>query len=137
VLLDGRVDLAQHFMTSAAIAIRGGDTLSELSGLFKEVADSRGGSGFSFADLAADRARSRFALLATRDPEGARAIQALARRGLAEGDFMPATAGLPEGLNHAQRVAGLSSPASPTYRRLTSQIERRIDALPVHRGAVR
>lgn len=134
VLLDGRVDLAQHFMTSAAIATRGGDALSELSGLFKEVADSRGGSGFSFADLAADRAGSRFALLATGNPAGARAIQALAHQGLAERDFMPTTDGLPEGLDHGQLVAGLSGAENQTYRRLTSQIDRRIGALPIHPG---
>lgn len=137
VLLAGRRDLAQHFMTSAAIAARGGAALSDLSGLLKEAADARGGSGLSFADLAANRAGTRLALLAVGDSEGAAAIQTLARRGLSEADFMPPIDGLPEGLDQAQLVAGLSDPANPGYRRLSSQIERRIDALPLHRGPVR
>jgi len=137
VLLRGRVDLAQHFMTSAAIATQGGDALSELMGLYKEVADSRGGSGFSFADLAADRAGNRFALLAASDPESARAIQRLARQGIAEDAFMPPVEGLPEGLDRETLAAGFGDAQSPAYRRLASQIERRIDALQVHQSVLR
>jgi hypothetical protein len=137
VLLLGRADLAQHFVTSAAIATQGGEALAELLGLYKEIADSRGGSGFSFADLAADRAGNRFALRAAGGPEGARAVQALTRRGLAEDDFMPAVEGLPEGLDRDALAAGFADPQSPTYRRLADQIERSIDALPLHRGTAR
>ncbi|MGE5154251.1 MAG: hypothetical protein ACM3ST_09565 [Bdellovibrio bacteriovorus] len=137
VRLRGRADLAQHFMTSAAIATQGGDALSELLGLYKEIADARGGSGFSFADLAADRAGNRFALSAAGDPEGARMVQELARQGLAEGDFMPATDGLPEGLDRDALTAGLADHQNPAYRRLANQIERTIDALPMHRGSGR
>lgn len=136
VLLRGRVDLAQHFMTSAAVATQGGEALSELLGLYKEIADSRGGSGFSFADLAADRAGNRFALRAAGDPAGARAIQALARQGLAEDDFMPPIDGLPEGLDSAALAAGFGDPQDPAYRRVANQIERSIDALSLHRGLI-
>ncbi len=133
VVLRGRVDLAQHFMTSAAVATQGGETLSELLGLYKEIADSRGGSGFSFADLAADRAGNRFALSAAGDAAGARATQVLARRGLAEDDFMPTIEGLPEGLSRGELAAGFGNPQDPAHRRLARAIERDIDALPVHR----
>lgn len=136
VVLRSRADLAQHFMTSAAIATQGGEPLSELLGLYKEIADSRGGSGLSFADLTADRAGNRFALRATTDPAGARATQALARRGLAEDDFMPALDGLPEGLSRGELAAGIGNPKNPAYRRLAHGIERSIDALPIHRRAV-
>lgn len=136
VVLRGRVDLAQHFMTSAAVATQGGDALSDLVGLYKEIADSRGGSGFSFADLAADRAGNRFALRAAGDPQGARATQALARGGLSEDDFLPPIEGLPEGLDRGELAAGIGDPQDPVYRRLANQIEKGIDALPIHRGAV-
>ena len=105
-------------------------------GLYKEVADSRGGSGFSFADLAADRAGNRFALRAAGDPEAARAIQGLARQGLAEDAFMPPVEGLPEGLDRDTLAARFGDPQNPAYRRLASQIERSIDALQVHRASV-
>jgi uncharacterized protein YfiM (DUF2279 family) len=54
--LHGRGDLAQHFGVSAAIAAAGGGVLADSIGVFKELDDSRGGSGFSFPDLLADRA---------------------------------------------------------------------------------
>lgn len=136
LLLGGRADLAQHFLTSAAISAQGGDALAELLGLYKELADSRGGSGFSFADLAADQAGSRFARRAVGSTEGAMRVQALARRGLSESDFMPSVDGLPEGMDARRLESRLSDPADPSYRRLASLIERRIDALPVHGGAL-
>ena len=40
---------------SAAIAAAGGGVLADTIGVFKELDDSRGGSGFSFIDLLADR----------------------------------------------------------------------------------
>lgn len=136
LVLGGRVDLAQHFLTSAAISAQGGDALAELLGLYKELADSRGGSGFSFADLAADQAGSRFSRRAVGSTEGAMRVQAIARRGLSESDFMPSIDGLPEGMDPRRLASGFSHPADPSYRRLASQIERRIDALPLHEGTV-
>jgi len=59
VKLNGRDDFPKHFILSAAIAITADSPLSDVIGLYKEVKDSRGGSGFSFNDLAADRAGSR------------------------------------------------------------------------------
>ena len=62
VTLNGRRDLALHFLYSAVIQMLSSSQLSEQIGLLKEIMDSdRGGSGFSFADLAADKAGTRFA----------------------------------------------------------------------------
>ena len=134
VLLRGRRDLAQHFMTSAAVVTQGGNALSDLVGLFKEIADSRGGSGFSFADLAADRAGTRFAERATGDRAGALATQTFAQKGLREDDFMPAIDGLPEGLSQDAFAASFQDTKSPAYRRLVDHIERRIDARALYRS---
>jgi hypothetical protein len=133
VHLEGRRDLAQHFMTSAALVAQGGDALSNLLGLLKEVQDSGGGSGFSFADLAADRAGTRFGQLATRDRRSALALQTLARQGLAEGDIMPSVEGLPEGIGKEEFTADYGNPRSPAYRAVTERIEQRIDRLSLHR----
>ena len=55
-LLDRR-DLALHWANSAALAATLGRESSAIMGLWKEMADSvPGGSGFSYADLAADNA---------------------------------------------------------------------------------
>ena len=55
--LNQRLDLAKHWALSAALSASLGPDASMAMGVWKEVADSgRGGSGFSYADLAADRA---------------------------------------------------------------------------------
>jgi hypothetical protein len=133
VELRGRRDLAQHFMTSAAIAAEGGDALSNLLGLFKEVKDTDGGSGFSFADLAADRAGARFAQRATGDRTGALAVQGLAQQGLAEDDIMPPIDGLPERIGKGEFATDYRDTRSPAYRAVAERIERRIDRLTLHR----
>jgi hypothetical protein len=131
--LRGRTDLAKHFATSAAFAAQGGDALSDLLGLFKEIKDANGGSGFSFADLAADRAGTRFGRLATGDRKGALAVQELARSGLAADDIMPPIDGLREGIEKAEFLADYRDTHSPAYRAVADRIERRIDRLRVHR----
>ncbi len=133
VALRGRTDLAQHFMTSAALAAQGGDALSDLLGLFKEIRDSDGGSGFSFADLAADRAGTRFAHLATGNRAGALAVQGFAQQGLAEDDIMPPIDGLPEGIGKHAFAVDYRDTKSPAYRAIADRIERRIERLTLHR----
>lgn len=133
VLLRGRRDLAQHFFTSAALAAKGGGVLSNLVGLLKEASDAERGSGYSFADLAANRAGIRFARLATGSPTAARALQAFARRGLSENDFMPPIEGLPEGLARRDFKVGFGDPQSTAYQRMVGLIDDRIDARPLFR----
>ena len=53
VQLSGRRDFVQHFSISAGMEVVGGERASRFIYELKEVLDSRGGSGFSFTDLAA------------------------------------------------------------------------------------
>ena len=133
VLLQGRRDLAQHFMTSAALAAKGGGMLSNLVGLLKEASDAKRGSGYSFADLAANRAGIRFAQLATGNQTDARALRMFARRGMRENDFMPPIDGLPEGLAERNFKADFGDAQSTAYRRMITLIDGRIDARPLFR----
>jgi len=87
--LNQRKDFAEHFLLSAAIAATGDAILADAVGLYKEVADSKGKSGFSFTDLAADRAGTRFGETATASFGHAHKIQQLFSEGVKEGDFMP------------------------------------------------
>lgn len=132
VVLRGRRDLAQHFVTSAALTAQGGDALSDLVGLYKEVSDADGGSGFSFPDLTADRAGTLFAELAVGDEAGARALQTAARHGLSEEDFMPPIDDLPEGLAKETFVALYGDTRGPGYTRVSDEIERRIASTRLH-----
>jgi hypothetical protein len=57
IMLGGRQDLRLHFIVSLGIKVIADSGISFAAGEFKELLDAlSGGSGFSFADLAADRA---------------------------------------------------------------------------------
>lgn len=131
--LRGRADLAQHFVISAGIAAAGGGRLADAVGLFKELDDSRVGSGFSFADLAADRAGVRFAEAAT-GPRAAQ-VQGMLADGADEALFMPAVKGLPEFTSEAEFERQFGAVGTPRYRQVADEIERRIAALPLHADA--
>lgn len=124
--LQGRVDLAQHFAISAALAAWAGEPLANTIGLDKEVDDARGGSGFSFADLAADRAGTRFGELAVRQP--ARLAAALAD-GLGSESIMPPTDGLPEPMQADEFRRRFGRVGSAAYQQVVDDIEQRIAAL--------
>ena len=133
VLLSGRDDFAQHFTISAALAANAGVAISDVIGLYKEVSDSRGGSGFSFNDIAADKAGSRFGELAVASRESALKLQRMVNAGVTDKDLMPPFADLPEFMPEAefkQRYGGLGAPA---YKTMMDDIERRVAALPLFR----
>lgn len=129
--LAGREDFAQHFLISAVLALEGGGPLADAIGVYKEVADLRHGSGFSFNDIAADRAGTRLGLLARREP---RALQERLARGARESDFMPDVADLPEFLGRREFLATYGGVDAPAYRRMLGEIERRLDTLPLLRA---
>jgi hypothetical protein len=128
VTLAGRVDTPQHYLVSAALAIEGGGPLADAIGLSKEVADAHGGSGFSFNDLAADRAGTRFGLLAARAPA---VLQARLAGALSEADLLPPVADLPEDMQDPQFVQRFGGIGAPAYRALMADIEARLDRLPL------
>nr|WP_319392354.1 hypothetical protein [uncultured Desulfobacter sp.] len=128
----GRQDLVKHFFVSAGIAVSGGTNLSNFAGLAKEVNDSGGGSGFSFADLAADRAGVRFAELATGSARKASAVQQTMATVKTEDQFMPRIDNLPEGIMELQFKKRYSDFDSTAYRLVEDEIARRINACPVY-----
>ncbi len=125
--LHDRNDLPQHFLVSAALASGGGSVLSDAVGLFKEVDDSRGGTGFSFVDLAADRAGTRFGEMAVASSASAKTLQQMMANRLGESGFMPAIVGLPENMQESEFRARYVSTESAPYRRLAELIEQRVD----------
>lgn len=133
VTLASRGDTAQHFTISAALAATAGSPLSDAVGLYKELEDSRGGSGFSFNDLAADRAGTRFGELATASGDGARKLQKLAATGFREADYMPNVRDLPEFLQQAEFKRRYGGVGSAAYAGMVKDIERRIANLPLYR----
>lgn len=130
ITLAGRSDLAKHFMVSAAIAAHADTALADAIGLYKEVEDARSGSGFSFDDLAADRAGTRFGEIATRR---AAALQARLEPGLTETQILPVVADLPGGMSEAQFLERYGGVGASAYREMIAEIERRLDELPLLR----
>lgn len=131
VNLQMRPDLALHFIVSAVIAAESGTPLADAVGTWKELADARrGGSGFSFADLLADRAGTRFGAMAVRAPAQ---LQARTAAGLADGQLLPGIDGLPEQLPEDAYNARYGGPLGAGHQRLLAEIEARLDALPLYR----
>lgn len=130
ITLDGRQDFAQHFILSAAITAYSDTFLSDAIGLYKEIEDARSGSGFSFNDIAADRAGTQFGERATASRVEALQIQQWASRGITDKDLMPAWEDLPEHLPKPvfrQHYGNLDTPA---YHQMMKTIEQRVAALP-------
>jgi len=130
-LLRGRHDLAQHFTVSAVVSVFSGTAIANAVGLSKEMDDVRRASGFSFSDLAADRAGTLFGEMATTSSESARRLQGRLASGLTEDDIMPAVVGLPDNLTRAEFTRRYGDVGSPAYTRLLDEIDRRIAALPL------
>jgi hypothetical protein len=126
--LAGRKDTPQHYLISAALAAEGGGPLSDAIGLYKEVADSRGGSGFSFHDLAADRAGTRLGGLALRQPQ---LLQSRLAAGLNEAQLLPPMDDLPESMAEAEFQRRFGGVGAPAYQAKLADIEARLDRLPL------
>lgn len=131
LMLRGRHDSAQHFVVSAALAAWAGEPLADAVGLYKELADARQGSGFSFADLAADRAGTRFGELLAHPPGGR---DPLPPGDLADDMLAPPLADLPENMHEDEFLRRFGGRDTPAYRRMTEEIERRVAALPLYRN---
>lgn len=123
----GRRDTLKHFFLSAYLTATLGNTTARAAGLAKEVFDANGGTGFSFADMAANRAGIVFAekLL-----DGTITLEQL------EDDFrveryLPEITDLEEGLQAAQLATKWQNEPAGLEAEL-SRIERRILQLPVY-----
>jgi len=123
--LHGRPDLAKHWALSAALGAVVGDDAGTALGEWKELADSDGGSGFSFVDLAADRAGLRAARAAV-DPARAAATAAALARADAEALLPTRLTGGPEGLTEAQFRARFGSLDADRYADAVALIDREL-----------
>lgn len=127
--LHKRRDLAQHFIVSAALQLNSGSQFADLVGLWKEVDDAKGGSGFSFPDLLADRAGVRFGELAQANPKlWAMQIATIKR----ESDLIPPIHALPEGLQEPEFQRRYRNRDNEAWARVQTEINRRLQALPLY-----
>ncbi len=127
-----RVDLAQHFIGSAAIVVSANRQVAKVVGEEKELSDAKVGSGFSFIDLAADRAGARFGDMATASPQKARRLQKAMTNITDYKDFMPDVLDLPEHMNETEFRRRFQVINSPAYQEISKTIDTRIAATPLY-----
>lgn len=132
VLLNKRIDTAQHFIGSAALTIGGHGAFADMLGLAKEMNDTHHGSGFSFNDLAADRAGVQFGKYAVRSDDDALKIQKILSARSDESLFMPSVKDLPENLDSSQFFGRFSTLDSHEFNVLREKIEGRVVGLPLY-----
>lgn len=133
VTLSKREDFPKHFIVSAALAAFAGTPLADAVGLYKEIADTHGGSGFSFNDIAADRAGTLFGEHAAKNASSATRLQRRVAADLIELYIMPITEDLPEYMSAVQFKHTYGGVGAPAYNEVMADIEQRVAKLPLYR----
>lgn len=123
-----RNDLAHHFAITGLMLAAGGEAAAESAGIFKEVLDSQGSSGFSFVDLLADLAGISFAQAVL---DGQIPLSRLSDEFTVE-RFMPEDLGLQEGLSWTQFTQAFGSTSDPRFQTELDGLRLRIRRLPVY-----
>jgi len=126
--LHGRVDFAQHYLLSALLASGVGGRIADLIGLYKERIDKIAGSGFSFNDVAADRAGIKFGQRAQLMPQH---LQERVQQGEDEDFFMPDVEDMPQYLSAKEFDSRFAGQNKNAYEALLAQIDQRIARLGV------
>ncbi|MFI3138163.1 MAG: hypothetical protein QX197_15410 [Methylococcaceae bacterium] len=137
VFLYKRTDQAKHFMLSAVLTITGGSGFADFMGQEKELRDAQSSSGFSFIDLAADRAGMKFSEQATYSPGSAKELQRVMAYIKDYSAFMPETKDLPENLSRTEFTDRFDAIDSKRYQDLLRKIDDRITALPLYQTVKR
>lgn len=127
-----RNDLARHYIISAALNVLSHSAMSLAIGEFKELMDrAKGGSGYSFVDLAADMAGNALAEAVRNDEKRIWVINHLSQANN-EQDLMPRVDHLQEGLSVEAFKAQFGEVDSAVYRQLIEQIAADIKAMPLY-----
>ena len=127
--LHGRRDFAEHFVISAALSVNGGSRLANAIGLIKEEEDADKGSGFSFTDLAANRAGVKLGERAT--GEAAAQVQQRLAAARSDADLLPDFRDLPEFMPQAEFERRFGPIGSARYLRIIDRIDARLAAHPL------
>ncbi|WP_303453663.1 hypothetical protein [Colwellia sp. 1_MG-2023] len=132
VSLQTRPDLQKHFIYSMALQLFSSHGASDAIGEFKEFLDTnKGGSGFSFADLQADRAGTRLAMIVTKSEKNAKRAQQLLAN-VTDAELLPSIEGLHEGLNEDSFEKKFKDVLSKDYQQTLTEIDNRLKNLPVY-----
>jgi hypothetical protein len=131
VTLQRRSDLAQHFVSSAAMTASVGPDVASLLATSKEAHDARYRSGFSFSDLTANMAGVALGDAATLNAASARRLQQALAHSTAESDYMPVVSRDNAGLSEEDFLEQFQDRNSPAYLERLGTINAQLAALPV------
>jgi len=133
VTLRNRVDIQKHFIYSIALQLFGNSNASDAIGELKEFLDSnKGGSGFSFADLMADRAGTRLAMISTQSNESALLAQHYLTQTNSESAIIPVLTKMPEGISQQTFKAHYQDVQSKKYAAMLNHIDKQLLQIPVY-----
>lgn len=127
--INGRIDLAMHYLYSAVIELSANRSYSQQIGILKELLDSEGGSGFSFYDLLADRAGTKLAMYATSSEETAELLQQHALNQTFR--LLPQMVSLQEGIQSDEFTNTYQNMESRIFKQAIMNIDKEIDLLPM------
>jgi hypothetical protein len=133
VEVQGRHDWVQHFTTSAGLQVASNSGLSDFIGVAKEIKDAKESEGFSFGDLAADRAGVRLAEVATASASSARKVQDTLAAASDEATFFPRAHDLPEDLLEDAFKARYGDVNTPAYNAQVALIDARIASIALYK----
>ncbi|MGB6042806.1 MAG: M12 family metallo-peptidase, partial [Pirellulales bacterium] len=118
----GRADLTQHFLASSVLTMTVGTRQAEMAGLLKELADSRGGTGFSSADVTANLAGVEFAKAVLNNELS---LQEIARN-FHPTLYVPTVVDLEEGLAWEDLVKQFGQPGSEKFQSQLARLRNRV-----------
>jgi hypothetical protein len=126
-----RRDSCQHFVISAALTEFGGAVIAEQVGILKEQSDMArpGGSGFSFADIAADLAGIQLALTVQAGGETLATLRAKFKAA----DYVPKLDDLPDGLSKEKFKQHYGDTKDERYKAQYDECRKRIQDLPAYK----
>ena len=124
----GRADLAKHFFVSAHLVPILGSQKARAAGLLKEMADSHGGSGFSFVDMTANRAGIVFAHAVL---NGQLPLDRIAREFTVDA-VLPTLEDLQEDMQAPEFAENFGGLTDARLQGELSKIELRVGALPFY-----
>ncbi len=134
IRLQRRQDLAAHVINSAAIAATAGVEIASIISIGKEAFDAQYLSGFSFSDLAANRAGIKLAKLALQDEASAREFQQRLQLLNNDDDLIPNIGSNRDGLSRTEFESQYLDRASTEYKRRLQSIDQQLAQLPLFAG---
>jgi hypothetical protein len=121
-----RIDLPQHFFYAACLTATNGADATQSGALDAELLDAQRPAGFSFKDIAADRAGARFGRSLVDKRFTLRALAS----SFDIASYMPPVDKLPDGLSAKDLTAKFGAKTDPRFTKQLQEIDQSVLVLP-------